>query len=166
MRVRYAIATVLALVMVGGAYFVVNRKPLVPQAMFVLLSGKTLSTSDLRGQVYLVNFWATSCATCIKEMPQMVKTYDRFKGRDFEFIAVDMSYDPLPFVTDYAATRHLPFKVAKDTDGHLAREFYNVRLTPTTFLVDKQGHLVKRILGKPDFSELDRLIQHELAKSA
>ncbi|CQR34741.1 Putative thioredoxin (fragment) [Thiomonas arsenitoxydans] len=117
-------------------------------------------------QVYLVNFWATSCATCIKEMPKMVKTYERFKGRDFEFIAVDMSYDPLPYVTDYTSTRHLPFEVAKDVGGRLAREFYDVRLTPTTFLVDKQGNIVKRILGEPDFSELDRLIQHELAKNA
>jgi len=152
--------------MAGMAYFVLARKPAVPQATFVLLTGRTLSTSSLRGQVYLVNFWATSCATCIKEMPQMVKTYERFEGRNFEFIAVDMSYDPLSYVTDYTSTRHLPFKVAKDADGHLAREFYDVRLTPTTFLVDKQGNVVKRILGEPDFPELDRLIQHELAKNA
>lgn len=166
MRVRFTIAATVAFVMAGMAYFVLARKPAVPQATFVLLSGRTLSTSSLRGQVYLVNFWATSCATCIKEMPQMVKTYERFKGRNFEFIAVDMSYDPLLYVTDYAATRHLPFEVAKDVGGRLAREFYDVRLTPTTFLVDKQGNIVKRILGEPDFSELDRLIQHELATSA
>jgi thiol-disulfide isomerase/thioredoxin len=166
MRVRFTVAAIVAFVMAGAAYFVLARKPAVPRATFVLLSGRTLSTSSLRGQVYLVNFWATSCATCIKEMPQMVKTYERFKGRNFEFIAVDMSYDPLPYVTDYTSTRHLPFKVAKDVGGRLAREFYDVRLTPTTFLVDKQGNIVKRILGEPDFPELDRLIQHELAKNA
>lgn len=166
MRVRFTIAAIVVFVMAGMTYFVLARRRAVPQATFVLLSGRTLSTSSLRGQVYLVNFWATSCATCIKEMPKMGKTYERFKGRDFEFIAVDMSYDPLPYVTDYTSTRHLPFEVAKDVGGRLAREFYDVRLTPTTFLVDKQGNIVKRILGEPDLSELDRLIQHELAKNA
>lgn len=166
MRVRFTIAAIVVFVMAGMTYFVLARRRAVPQATFVLLSGRTLSTFSLRGQVYLVNFWATSCATCIKEMPKMVKTYERFKGRDFEFIAVDMRYDPLPYVTDYTSTRHLPFGVAQDVGGGLAREFYDVRLTPTTFLVDKQGNIVKRILGEPDLSELDRLIQHELAKNA
>ncbi len=165
MRMRYAAATVAALVVAGIAIFTLTYRPAAPDATFVLLSGKKLTTTELRGKVYLVNFWATSCATCIKEMPQMIQTDQRFKGRDFDFVAVAMSYDPPDYVAQYARSRHLPFEVARDADGSVARAFFGVRLTPTTFLVDKRGRIVKRILGEPNFPELDRLIQRELASS-
>ncbi|MHB8913274.1 MAG: TlpA disulfide reductase family protein, partial [Lysobacter sp.] len=155
-----------ALVAVAAtAYVALTDRPAAPDATFVLLSGRKLTTAQLRGKVYLVNFWATSCATCIKEMPQMIQTDQRFKGRDFAFVAVAMSYDPPDYVAQYARSRHLPFEVARDADGSVARAFFGVRLTPTTFLVDKRGRIVKRILGEPDFPELDRLIQRELASS-
>ncbi len=48
--------------------------------------GQKLSTQDLKGKVYLVNFWATSCATCVKEMPNMIQTYNKFKGQGLEFV--------------------------------------------------------------------------------
>ena len=162
MRARFAVAAVLPLTVAATAWFVLTERPAVPDATFVLLSGRKLSTAELRGKVYLVNFWATSCATCIKEMPRMIDTYRRFQGRDFDFIAVAMSYDPPDYVADYTRTRHLPFRVARDADGSSAREFFGVRLTPTTFVVDKRGRVVKRILGEPDFAELDRLIRREL----
>ena len=96
----------------------------------------------------------------------MVQTHQRFRGQQFEFIAVAMSYDPVRYVADYSRTRHLPFQVALDTSGQVAKAFYDVRMTPTTFLVDKQGHVVKRILGRPDFATLDALIRDELARPA
>ena len=96
----------------------------------------------------------------------MIQTYQRFRSKDFDFIAVAMSYDPAHYVADYSRTRHLPFQVALDKGGQVARAFYDVRMTPTTFLVDKQGHVVKRILGRPDFATLDDLIRDELARPA
>lgn len=89
----------------------------VPAASFTLLDGQKLSTRDLKGKVYLVNFWATSCATCVKEMPNMIQTYNKFKGQGLEFVAVAMRYDPPMYVMNYSQTRQLPFKVAMDADG-------------------------------------------------
>ncbi|MCZ3115109.1 TlpA family protein disulfide reductase, partial [Acinetobacter baumannii] len=71
-----------------------------PQATFVLLSGERVSTAQLQGKVYMVNFWATSCTTCVKEMPDMVRTYQQFKDKGLEFVAVAMSYDPPMYVTN------------------------------------------------------------------
>lgn len=167
MPMRWAAAGAMVVAMVAAAsYFFLTDSPRAPRARFSLLSGRTLSTRQLRGKVYVVDFWATSCATCIAEMPQMIQTYQRFRGRDFDFIAVAMSYDPANYVADYSRTRHLPFQVALDRHGQVAKAFYDVRMTPTTFLMDKQGRVVRRILGRPDFATLDALIRHELARPA
>lgn len=149
-----------------SAYLALAPTKSVPKATFVLLSGQKLTTADLRGKVYLVNFWATSCATCIKEMPQMIDTYNKFKGKGFDFIAVSMKYDPPVYVVNYTRTHGLPFKVAMDSDGGLAQQFDNVNMTPTTFVVDKKGEILKRILGEPDFPALHHLIEQALAQAS
>jgi peroxiredoxin len=97
----------------------------------------------------------------MKEMPEMINTYNRFKDRGLEFVAVAMSYDAPMYVTNYAQTRNLPFKVAMD-DGSAAKQFGNVQLTPTTFVIDKDGKILKRYVGEPTFAELDALLDKAL----
>lgn len=158
---RYIVLALAAAAIAVAGYFTFGTSQRVPDATFTLLSGQKLSTTDLKGKVYLVNFWATSCTTCVKEMPQMVDTYNRFKGQGLEFVAVAMNYDAPMYVANYAQTRQLPFKVAMD-DGSAAKEFGNVQLTPTTFVVDKNGTILKRYVGEPKFAELDQLLQKAL----
>jgi len=160
-----ALAALAVVVLAATAYMTFGRTETVPEATFALMSGQKLTTADLRGKVYLVHFWATSCATCIKEMPQMIQTYDKFKGENFDFVAVAMSYDPPLYVKNYTETRHLPFRVVMDTDGSLARQFHDVQLTPTTYLIDKKGRILKRILGEADFPTLHRMIEEALTGS-
>ena len=138
----------------------------VPDVAITTINGERLTAADLRGKVVLVNFWATSCATCVKEMPKLVETYRKHRDRGFETIAVAMSYDPPNYVLHYAAKNALPFKVALDPVGEAARAFGDVTLTPTTFVVDRRGTIVKRYLGEPDFAELDRLIEAKLTAAA
>ena len=136
-----------------------------PASRFVLLDGSTTTTADLKGKVTLVNFWATTCVTCVKEMPSIVSTHEKFKGKGYETIAVAMSYDQPAWVLNYAQTRQLPFKVALDNTGEIAKSWGDVKLTPTTYLVDKQGRIVKRFVGEPDFAALHKLIEELLAKA-
>ena len=136
-----------------------------PESSFVLLDGSTLSSQQLKGQVALVNFWATSCTSCVAEMPDLMATHEKFKSRGFETVAVAMSYDPPSYVVNFAQSRQLPFKVAIDNTGAVARAWGDVKLTPTTFLVNKRGQIVKRFVGTPDFVELHQLIDKLLAES-
>ncbi len=136
-----------------------------PAVDYVLLSGQKASSRDWNGKVMLVNFWATSCATCVKEMPQIVATHDKFKARGLDTVAVAMSYDPPAFVAKYAETRKLPFGVAIDNTGTLAQAFGSVQMTPTTFLINKRGEIVKRFVGEPDFAALHGLIEQLLAEA-
>jgi len=134
-----------------------------PPSTFVLLDGSSQTTQDLKGQVTLINFWATSCTTCVAEMPEIVATYDKFKGRGYDTIAVAMQYDPPSYVVNFANTRKLPFKVAIDNTGAVAKAWGDVQLTPTTYIVDRQGQIVKKYVGAPDFAELHKLIEKLLA---
>ncbi|MBL8352549.1 MAG: TlpA family protein disulfide reductase [Burkholderiaceae bacterium] len=136
-----------------------------PTLSYTLLDGQRLSSADLEGQVVLVNFWATSCATCIAEMPQIVSTHEKFRGRGFQTLAVAMSYDPPAYVADFAESRKLPFGVVIDNTGQIARSFGDVRLTPTSMLIDRRGGIVERYVGAPDFAALHRRIEQLLAEA-
>ena len=129
-----------------------------PPSTFVLLDGSKSTTADLKGKVTLVNFWATTCVSCVKEMPQLAATYDKFKSRGFETVAVAMSYDPPSYVVSFAQSRQLPFKVAIDNTGEVARAWGDIKITPTTFIVNKNGQIVKRCIGEPDFDALHQLL--------
>ena len=135
-----------------------------PPAAFMSLKGERVTTADLRGRVVLVNFWATDCVVCVKEMPRMVATYRKYRPRGFELIAVAMRHDPPNYVLAYTEKNALPFRVALDPMGQLARAFGDVQLTPTTIVIDKRGNIVARILGEPDFEKLDVLIEKKLAE--
>lgn len=130
-----------------------------PDVGFTLIDGRSERLAALRGQVVLVNFWATSCASCVKEMPDLVATYAKYRDRGFDTVAVAMQYDPPPFVLKFAETRALPFKVALDHDGQLARQFGDIQLTPTTLLIDRQGRVVKRYVGPPELGELQARVE-------
>ena len=131
----------------------------------MLLDGSSKTTADLKNKVTLVNFWATSCTTCVAEMPQIVSTYDKYQARGYETIAVAMQYDPPSYVVNFAETRKLPFKVAIDNTGAIAKAWGDVKLTPTTYIVNKQGEIVKKYVGAPDFDELHKLIEKLLAEA-
>ena len=131
----------------------------------MLLDGSAKTTQNLKGRVTLVNFWATSCVTCVAEMPKIIATYDKYHAKGFDTIAVAMSYDPPSYVVNYAQTRKLPFEVAIDNTGAIARAWGEVKLTPTTYVVNKRGEIVKRYVGEPDFAELHKLIERLLAQA-
>ena len=134
-----------------------------PASQFVLLDGSTRQTSDFLGKVLLLNFWATSCTTCVAEMPELASTYRKFQPRGFQTLAVAMSHDKPEYVVNFAKSRQLPFLVAFDASGAVARAWGDVRLTPTSFLVDKSGRIVRRYLGQPDFAQLHASIEKLLA---
>lgn len=159
------LAVVVAGVLAFAAFAIWSAKPSAPQVTFVSLQGEKITTADLRGKVALVNFWATDCATCIKEMPEIVATYNKYRAQGFETIAVAMKHDPPNYVLNYTEKNRLPFKVALDPVGDLAKAFGEVKLTPTTFIIDKQGKLVMRILGEPDFAKLHALLEEKLKET-
>jgi len=165
MKSKWILGVAVAVLAAAGAFFVAGESSAAPDSTFVLLDGSKKTTADLKGKVTLVNFWATSCTTCVAEMPKMVSTFDKYHAKGYEHMAVAMSYDPPSYVVNYAETRKLPFNVAIDNTGAVAKAWGEVQLTPTSYLVNKKGEIVKRYVGEPNFAELHQLIEKLLAES-
>jgi peroxiredoxin len=155
---RRILATLTASLLLGGCG---QPKP-APQVTFVSLQGERIAAADLRGKVVIVKFWATDCAICVKEMPDMVRTYDRYRDRGLEFIAVAMQHDPPSYVIRYTEENRLPFKVALDPMRELAKAYGDVKVTPTTFVLDKRGNIVSRTQGAASLARLNALLEEKL----
>ncbi len=137
-----------------------------PEVRFSTVNGEVVSMSDLRGRVVLVNFWATSCAPCVREMPQLAATWRQYQARGFDTIAVAMDYDPPNLVVDFARRFDLPFRVAYDPRGEIALRFGKVRAVPTSFLIGRRGEVLFRQQGEIDFTLLHAALEAALKDGA
>jgi peroxiredoxin len=165
-RRTLAVAVAAGVLLAGAALFLSVGSRKAPEVTFTTLAGEPIAARDLRGKVILVNFWATTCAVCARELPQVVATYRTFAPRGLEVIAVAMPYDRPDWVVDYVRRQELPFTVALDYDGTINRAFGGVNATPTAILIDKEGNILQRMVGKPDFAQLRATIERELDRGA
>ena len=165
MKTKWIAGLAAIVVVTVAGWLILSQKQAAPDVTVATLKGEKLSLSQLHGKVVLVNFWATSCTTCVGEMPKMVETYNTFAPRGYEMVAVAMDYDRPDYVLNYATRNNLPFTVALDLKGEAAQAFGGVRLTPTSFLIDKKGRIVQQYLGEPDFPKLHALVDQLLKES-
>ncbi|MFN3544058.1 MAG: peroxiredoxin family protein [Thiobacillus sp.] len=158
-----ALAILVVVALAGALAYALTAKPAAPPQVFTTLDGRQVALAEQRGKVVLVNFWATSCPGCVKEMPDMIKVYNEYHGRGFEIVAVAMSYDPPAYVNNFVQTRQLPFPVVLDSDGAHAQAFGNVQVTPTSFVIGPDGRIHEHKLGEIDFARLRALLDRELS---
>ena len=163
---KHVLIAISIFALVAWLALTLTQKPAAPQLSLSTLDGKQIALDSLRGKVVLVNFWATSCPGCVKEMPQLVETFRKYHDRGLEVIAVAMSYDPPEYVRNYTLQSALPFTVALDVDGKAAQAFNQVKLTPTTFIIGKYGHILQQTLSELDFVKLHALQQQHLGGAA
>lgn len=130
------------------------RSPIVPETTFSTITGKKIVLSELHGKPVIVTFWATDCASCIKEIPHLIELYQQYHDKGLEIIAVAMSYDPPNHVIDMSKARQLPYHVALDMQAENAHAFGDVSLTPTTFLIDPDGQIALQKTGLFDLTKI------------
>lgn len=123
------------------------------------LDGRTLTLEQLRGRPVLVTFWATTCPSCVEEIPHLIELYKALNPRGLEIVGVAMAYDPPDQVQAMAAQRQIPYPIVMDRQERIAQAFDNVRLTPTTVLISPEGRIVQYHLGLLDISELRNAIE-------
>ena len=161
-KTKLILAVLLSFFIGGALIYTLIEKPAAPTVNFSTLTGEKISLDKLRGKVVLVNFWATSCPGCIKEMPGMIETYQQYKSKGFEIIAVAMPYDRPDYVLKFTQDRQLPFPVALDIKGEAVAAFGNVTLTPTSFLIGKDGALIEKKIGELDSVKLKATLDQSL----
>lgn len=163
-RDRFALLGVVLLILIAGFLWLAPAGfSQAPAATLVTISGETVDLKELRGRPVLVTFWATTCPGCLKEIPHLVDMYEKFHGRGLAIYGVAMAYDPPNRVVEFAHARDLPYPIALDIDGQVAKAFGNVKLTPTTFLIAPDGRIVMNKTGQIDRNYVQQQIQTMLS---
>jgi len=162
MRSRQALSAsaLLFLAAVGAALWLTRAaEDAAPPLALHTLDGRTLHLEQLRGKPLLVTFWATTCQSCVKEIPHLAELYQALHPRGLEVIGIAMAYDPPSFVLDMIQQRQIPYPIALDLGSAAAKSFGDVKLTPSSFLISPEGRIVQRYVGTMDMQRLYGMIQ-------
>lgn len=168
MKRRDSIAGILAIAVilaVAAVWVAPWQGRTAPEIELTRLDGGRLELASLRGQPVMLQFWATTCVTCVAEMPHLKALHRELAPEGFELIGVAMSYDPPGQVRRMVAEKQLPYTIALDSDGRVANAFGDVRLTPTSVLIAPNGEITWKRLGELDFEALEEQIRGMLAES-
>ena len=124
--------------------------------------GETMMIYDKNNKFTIVNFWATDCPGCIKEMSHLVDTYNKYKKQGIQIIAVSMFYDPPDQVLNFIKKNNIPFPVVIDADNKISLQFDSIHLTPTSILINQKGEIIDQIVGEIDFTKLEKILSKTL----
>lgn len=159
------IAVVAIAILAFFTYDTVFTSKSAPQVSFNSIDGRSFETSDLKGKVTMVKFWATDCVTCMKQMPDTIAHYDKYKDQGYETVAVAMKYDKVDAIQRLIDERGYKFTIVHDADGSIAKAFGDIRFTPVAFLVDRKGQIVKSYIGDYDTNLFIDDLERTLAQS-
>ena len=125
-----------------------------PDLGLLTIGGEKQQLAGYRGRPLLVTFWATTCASCVRELPHLIELDEELHPRGLEIIGIAMAYDPPNLVLAMSRKRNIPYPIALDINAAAARAFGEVRLTPTTFLIAPDGRIVYHWAGVVDMAKI------------
>lgn len=130
-----------------------------PDLALHTIDGREINPQSLKESPLLVTFWATSCHSCLEEMPRLIELYHELRPAGLEMLAISMAYDPPSRVVALAEQNNIPYPVALDINGQAARAFGDIRLTPASLLFGPDGALIRHHTGRLDMPRLKREIK-------
>ncbi len=149
----------------GALFGVRSGGAAVPIYDYPGLGGERLSSDALRGQVVLVNFWATWCAPCRVEMPALEAMYQRHKDRGFVIVGLAVDRAPTAEVAAFVRERGVTYPVAH-VGAEAERRFGGVRGYPTSFLIGRDGAVRHVVLGPIGAVSLEPAVRRALDEQA
>jgi thiol-disulfide isomerase/thioredoxin len=135
-----------------------HRPALAADLRLALLDGRITTLAEFRGRPVLVTFWATDCAPCMQELPDLIALYNELGPHGLEILAVAMPHDPPLNVRSVVRQRGVPYPVAFDIEGRVGRAFGGVDVIPTAFVLDPEGRVMYRHAGKLDLERTRRAV--------
>jgi len=130
----------------SGPDFSQNPVP-APNVTMTTLDGRTIQLADQKGKVVLVNFWATWCAPCRKEIPDLINLYSELKSDGLLVVGVATDDDGESVVAPFVKRKKINYPIVVDTSGTVESKFEAMYGLPTTYVVNAEGKIIRRILG-------------------
>ncbi len=127
-----------------------KRSIAAPEFMLENLSGNSVRLEQFRGDYILLNFWATWCAPCVKEMPSMELLQQHYKDKGIQIVAISLDNDLEAKVAAFAARLKLTFPILLDPDGKVSGP-YGANALPSTFILNPEGQVVAAAKGERDW---------------
>ncbi len=128
-----------------------------PDFRLTLLDGSSVSLSDLNGQVVLLNFWATFCNPCRKEMPALQILWEKYRNQGLKIIAISIERGNQLDVEQYIKQARLSFPVGMDTSKHIQKA-YEIKALPTTYIIGRDGKFIARAIGERKWANNSSLL--------
>ncbi|MBI5668816.1 MAG: TlpA family protein disulfide reductase [Chloroflexi bacterium] len=135
-----------------------------PDFTLTTLTGETYKLSDLKGQVVVINFWASWCGPCRVEAPELQKVWDSYKDKGVMFLGVaytDTERGAKAFIQQYNQTYPNGLDI-----GTKISDLYNIQGVPETFIVNQKGEVVEFIMQQVNETELSRILDRVLTTGA
>ena len=157
MTLMKKIIPLILLVLAVAGYFLFSTSSLrpAPDIKMTSLEGQIISANIRNNKPLLLTFWATSCSSCIKEMPHLIDLQKRY-AEQIDIAGIAMYYDEIESIKTMVKRRHLNYHIIYDKSGEIAQSFGGIRLTPTSFLISPQGQIVYQKIGDIDFHKLEQ----------
>ena len=118
-----------------------------PDFTLPTLAGDSLRLSDLRGQIVLLNFWATWCAPCIQEIPELIALHDELNPHGFTVVGVSLDEEGSDFVKLFTERFGITYPLPLDEEGTVSEAYGGVWALPTTYVIDPEGQIIQRVIG-------------------
>jgi peroxiredoxin len=154
---RIILLLVLAVVLVAscGDKEKVEKGPPAPGFELKNLEGESVKLSDFKGKVVLLNFWATWCPPCIKEMPMFQDLYQKHKDKGFVILGVSMDKSK-KIAQKFIQKEGITYPILMGNPELGAK--YRVRGLPTSYIIGRQGHLLRQFMGMPSKRKLEKVL--------
>jgi cytochrome c biogenesis protein CcmG/thiol:disulfide interchange protein DsbE len=117
------------------------------------LDGKPAHLSDLQGKVVVLNFWASWCAPCVEETPNLIALQQRIASRNGVILGVSVDEDPAAY-EKFVREHQLNFPTYLDPSKKIATD-YGTSMWPETYIIDRKGVIVRKIIGPQDWNSPD-----------
>jgi thiol-disulfide isomerase/thioredoxin len=150
-----------ALLILGFTAVLAHAADPAPNFALKTADGKTIELKKLQGKVVFVNFWATWCGPCRREIPGMMKVYDKYKAKGFEIVGISLDHGGWDDVKPWLQKNPINYPIVIG-DGDLADAYGGVDGIPTTFIVDRKGNIVAKHVGGLSEEEFEKLVKGAL----
>jgi len=158
MRIHRVVGAVLLSLFAVSAAFSGAPSGKAPNFALKAADGNMVELEQLKGKVVVVNFWATWCGPCRKEIPGFIEVYNQYRGKGLEIVGISLDRGGWEVVKPYIEQSKINYPIVVG-DGDLAEAYGGIRAIPTTFIVDKDGMIANQHVGYMTKADLEKLVK-------